>query len=397
LSKQKRTVLSCVLCIQPIPEKTMPEHILLNSLGGRKTVSTVICPNCNNKFGKGPDKDLANSTEFLRNICNLQSGDGGEAPHIKGLESDGEKFDLDPGMRQKVRAKKPMNLELGRKEVSVKIEAYSKSEANKLVRGAAIAIAKHIGHSSSQVIEGINQEILNGWSSSFRPAPPIKQQLQFGVGQSQQAMAKACLVLWATKVSNVEACKDQYNTIRDFINDGSKSLNAHSAIAKIDTREVPSVPEKFGQNPNFIWVGSDALGRVFGYYRLYGAIGWRFLLCNEGGVPARQFCLISNPYNNKHWDLLEEQDVPVGYDWVAEEWNAYPPQFDKVLSKFNVMIEHSQEQSQKKWVGDLIRDAFNKVGCLEGDVLTEKHAAGISDYIARAMTAHVLRVEVPET
>ncbi len=66
----------CILCRQPITEKTKPEHVLLNALGGRMTVREIICSGCNHEMGIGPDQDLANSVVALRNSGNLKAGDG---------------------------------------------------------------------------------------------------------------------------------------------------------------------------------------------------------------------------------------------------------------------------------------------------------------------------------
>ena len=206
----------CILCKEHIPEKTKPEHVLLNALGGRLTARKVICPDCNNEMGGGPDSDLANSTIFIRNICGLRAGDGDDPPQIRSLESDGERFDLKPGMKPQVRPRNPMEVKVSEDRIHIHIEAYSNAEEAKLVNGAAKKIAKHIGKNTPEVIAGIEQDILNARKATFRPAPAIHQQIQFGTGRSQEAMAKACMVLWAMEVTNGEVNADRYNVIREF-------------------------------------------------------------------------------------------------------------------------------------------------------------------------------------
>lgn len=127
----------CILCQNQIPEKNKPEHILLNALGGRMTTRTVLCPTCNHEMGKGPDSDLAESTAFLRNICRFKAGDGGDAPQMRGLEADGERFDLKPGMQPKMRVQKPMDVRIDDDHIEIRIESYSDEEADKLAEGAA--------------------------------------------------------------------------------------------------------------------------------------------------------------------------------------------------------------------------------------------------------------------
>jgi hypothetical protein len=141
MTKEQSNV-SCILCQNDIPAKTKPEHILLNALGGRMTVRKVICPNCNSQMGEGPDKDLADSTAFLRNSCNLKAGDGSDAPQLRGLETNGEYFDLKPGMQPQMRTEVPLKISVTDQEINVQIQAFSEEQADKLLDGAAAKIAK---------------------------------------------------------------------------------------------------------------------------------------------------------------------------------------------------------------------------------------------------------------
>lgn len=275
----------CILCQETIPEKTKPEHILLNALGGRLTARKIICPDCNHDMGKGADSDLADTTVFLRNICQLKAGDNDDPPQLKGLETDGERFDLKPGIQPQIRSAKPLDIRTNDDGFHIRMEAYSDEEADKLARGAAAKIVKELGHNAPEIIDAIKRDILKERRSSFHPAPKINQQLQFGTGRSQQSMAKACLVLWAMEVTNDEVNTTGYDRVRTFINTGLKNDEPEDLV-KIDTRSLPTLPSEYGSNPNIVWAGSDEDGCAYGYYRLYGAIGWRFLLRDRGGAAV---------------------------------------------------------------------------------------------------------------
>lgn len=386
---------SCILCSLPIPNKTKPEHVLLNALGGRLTTRETICPDCNHEMGNGPDKDLAESTAFLRNICGLKAGDGDSPPQIRALETDGEQYDLKPGMRPQIRSRKPMDVQITDDGIDVRIEAYSDEEADKLAQGAAIKIAKHLGHRAPEVIAAIKRDILKERKSLFRPAPAIQQQLQFGTGCSQQAMAKACLVLWAMEASNREVNNDRYDPIKGFIKSGKKDADPENLV-KIDTRPLPPLPLDYGENPNIVWAGSDESGCVYGYYRLFGAIGWRFLLCEDGGPPSRQVLLISNPFDPAKWKRLRDAESPVDIDWVSAEWNSWPPQFDQVQLQIGRMAEYAHRHTQDNWLQELVAEGLKKAGCLEGEIITEEHIRSFSSYVTRPLLARILKKEIPE-
>lgn len=384
----------CILCQKIIPIKTKPEHVLLNALGGRLTTKTAICSDCNHETGKGADSDLADSTAFLRNICGLKAGDGDSAPQIRGLEKDGERFDLKPGMQPQMRPRNPMSVEITDDGITVHIEAYSDKEADKLAEGAAKKIAKHLGHSKPEVIEAIKQDIIKDRKSSFRPAPEIYQQLQFGTGRSQQSMAKACLVLWCMDTGNEEINTDRYDAIREFVKTGLKE-NDPENLVKIDTRPLPDIPIEYGNNANIIWVGSDDKGAVYGYYRLFGAIGWRFLLCSDGAPPSLQVCLISNPFDPVKWKRLRGDNSPINWDWVSAEWNSYPPQYSQVQARIEAMAEYASNLSRDNFVHQLVSDGLSDAGCQEGEYIAPQHISQLAKYFSSAVLASILKKDIP--
>jgi hypothetical protein len=77
----------CIFCDTALGEKTKPEHILLNALGGRMTTKLVICSDCNNLFGGGIDKALTDQVTPFRNLLQLESGSGRMAPSIKNVKA----------------------------------------------------------------------------------------------------------------------------------------------------------------------------------------------------------------------------------------------------------------------------------------------------------------------
>ncbi|QIB34610.1 HNH endonuclease [Ancylobacter pratisalsi] len=379
----------CILCQLPIPEKTKPEHVLLKALGGRMTVHDIVCPDCNHQMGIGPDHDLARSTENIRNLADLKAGDGGSAPLIHGLEHQGERFDLEPGMRTRVKAKKPLDVQFDGDEIRVAIEAFSEKSADGLLKGAATKIAKQLGHTHPAVIDAIEQDLRKDLRRGYRPAPSVVGHLPFGAGASLQSMAKACLVLWARQCGNAEVTTAKFDEVRSFIRFG-KRPDHETDLLTLDARPLPSCPDQFSCHPVFIWVGSDANGAVYGYFRLYGAIGWRFRLTTGGSMPDRRFCLISNPYENRIWDLLAGEDNFIDQAWI---WRACPPDdadLAHVKSRIGEMIHAAQGQSREHWIHDFVTQ---RLGEENGPVSSEQLEKMVRDFAA-AMTSMVLRKRI---
>lgn len=383
----------CILCQNEILAKVKPEHILLNSLGGRMTVRDVICSECNHQMGIGPDEDLAKSTEFLRNICQLKAGDGDDAPQIRGLEFDGLRFDLTNRAKPRVRAQKPLGLSATDKEIQVAIEAYSEEEAEKLATGAAEWIAKRLGRATPEAVNAIKQDILKDMRSGFRPGPEIRQAVQFGTGKSQQSKAKACLALWARFHGNAEVNSSRYDVIRHFIRSGERP-EVSDGFIELDTRPLPKLPDRFGTNPNVVWVGSNTLGKAFGYFRLYGAIGWRIPLCDRGAPLNQRHCLVSNPFDNKEWAVLRDNQCPVDTDWIFAHLDVEQHDFEQVQNRLTPMLAFAHKLSKRSWLDALVQEGLQKHGCKEGETITEKHIKGLVDHIGPALTAYLLKKSV---
>ena len=63
----------CIFCENELAEDTKPEHILLNSLGGRKTTTAVDCSACNGTFGSTIDDEVGQQVAVLRNMLQFDS------------------------------------------------------------------------------------------------------------------------------------------------------------------------------------------------------------------------------------------------------------------------------------------------------------------------------------
>jgi hypothetical protein len=77
----------CIFCENELTKDTKPEHILLNSLGGRKTTTRVDCSVCNGTFGSTIDDEVGKQVAVLRNMLQLDSGTGRAPPMLRNIKS----------------------------------------------------------------------------------------------------------------------------------------------------------------------------------------------------------------------------------------------------------------------------------------------------------------------
>lgn len=287
-----------------------------------------------------------------------------------------------------------MNVEITEDTIRVDIIAFTHAQAEVMAEGAARKIAKDMGRTKPSEIAAIKDTILSQKKSGFKPAPEVKETLEFGRGQAVRAKAKACLVLWARFTANEEVLDERYEKARRYARYGEMPQNED--FLTLDTRLLPIDTIKYGSSPNIIWAGSDHHGKVYGYFCLYGAIGWRFVLCDGGAPPSQSICLISNPLENTTWELLKNTDSILPIDWVSEEIPAYPEDMKDIADRLRPLLRHSQEVSRDIMLFRLVEDGLRKAGCRDGDIIKPEHLSVLSRHIANALTAMVTRTEVPD-
>lgn len=203
-------------------------------------------------------------------------------------------------------------------------------------------------------------------------------------------MAKAALVLWARLVGTEEVAQPRYDRIRTFIWNGDKPTDP-TLLAKLDYRPLPEVPEKFGTNPNLIQVTSVSFGAVYGYFRLYGAIGWRFLLCPAGAPAGRAHSLISNPFQNEIYELAVDADAVLPAAWISADWKLDEAEMDPVVGRVNALMDHSGKTARRMMLENWFDEAVRQCGYKEGDHFTEQHASFIFKYITDRMSVFLTR------
>jgi len=84
----------CYCCEEYITEKNSSiEHIILNACGGRLKSKSLICKNCNSKFGNSFDNELAKSTNDIANLLMIKR-DKGKPQNIKGKTDSGIEYQV---------------------------------------------------------------------------------------------------------------------------------------------------------------------------------------------------------------------------------------------------------------------------------------------------------------
>lgn len=393
-----RSSFDCVLCCSRFNDPASPEHILLKALGGRLTTRVLVCSDCNNRLGSGADQDLADNTHQLRVVCNLPNADGSPPGECRVKVDDNTTMTLragaDPVLRKKDRRKVSFE-EDGR--VKIFLSAYNEKDAEQLVESAARQIAKRIGKTSNQAIETIRKDILKERHSSLMRYPKAQLNISLSEGRALQSMAKSCLVLWARKAGADKVCRPRYDQIRNYTN-GRLDDEAFVRLGLMDMREAhwgikPLPRNAFGGHPNMIYAGCDDRGRVFGYFRLYDAIGFRFLLAEAPQTitpGGHQSCmLLSDPYVPENWALLHDGIARQNWSRISSDWPFVQSDYKNPVTVFSRMIDKAQSADRDRYSRRLVGDALEMSGAQMGETLSKEQAEFIARYISERIAVMI--------
>lgn len=368
---------NCILCSQPLGTDVKPEHVWLESLGGRKSTRRVLCSDCNQRMGSGPDKMLADSVAFLRNMMNFPDGKGKSPPSIRGHQHDYRPIALQPGAVPVPAGGPPFvitTLPDGNQNVEVRLGADDpEGDLQRLLPHLAGAL---------RISEEQVREMLKG-SQFERVSQRVETQhhrLSLGGPEPMRSMLKTCLTLWADRHGTAELFKSIYDDARRFVRFGDETLVGK--IACLTTGNLATEVaflDRYGPYFNLACVASNTEGRVIGYFRLYNICGWRFVLCEAGGIPSSTAGLISNPADPRIWQSLTEQQ-PFSYEFLMGLGEV---EFATARQALASMLETYFDKAAEREIGNTVEATIADHGLKEGDILTEGFFRDLSDRTAR--------------
>ncbi|MBP1180917.1 hypothetical protein JOE48_002881 [Methylobacterium sp. PvR107] len=369
---------------------TKPEHILLDAFGGRKTTRKIVCSACNSAFGRTTDDALAKQTLHIRNLFQLRSGSGGEAPMLRSVEAGDDKINIkgDGTMRLVL---KPFEITYGDDgKANVQFNVNTLEEVFRHIPNVAAAL--------KLPEEQVREQILSTTARSIERRPDVANfTYEFGGPDALRSMAKACLVLWATHVGSDEVRRAPYNKVRSFVLRGSDDFARDYRL--LDSREIydsAEVMRRYGPIFNAIYVSSDANGRVVGHYTLYNLLGFRIVLAESGGTPSRQTGLISNPLEPAVWTDKAAEELPIPFAWLdAPE---YPDDLHMARERINDMGRLYERLMTPKQFSRITDAVIAKHGIVSGSAsATQEVKDQIIREVAGRLAAHQLDLPHEET
>lgn len=354
----------CALCDENITAKNNSnEHVILNAIGGKKTISDFICKLCNNKSGREWDVDLARQLNPLSLFFRINR-ERGEVPGEIFSTTGGEQYMLNSDGSMK--APKPYYKEKPcETSVQIRINARDIKEARKMLIGV-----------KRKYLKVDVEEILNSAKSELSYSPdPIQFHLSIGGEKAGRSIVKSALALAVEAGVSPGECEHAQNYL----------LNANGEACFGYYHENDLVLNRPADIPlHCVYVrGSSSTGLLIGYIEFFGI--QRMISCLSSSYVGEDFesLYAIDPVSGIELALdinldfnIEDIHACYRYEKIPDDWA------EKALS--NVIPAHvklHQQQERARVIKSAVEKGFKNCGAVEGEILTPEEIKKLVEII----------------
>lgn len=369
-------MLQCLYCTNAQFElgKGSEEHVILSSLGGKKSSRNICCEACNNKYGGEIDVVLSKEFHFFCTMIGIRTGRGKDAPtQLKILTTENEKYDLLPGGKNRL-SDNTVEFTDGENSSTVSITARDEETALKLLNVALRKYGKDLKDLSS--VSGIN---ITGYPDPMTGRISIGQEFY-------RSIAKMALTYVATLISPKRLRGEEFLKITSFI----KGEHTSNDYVRIESANVfPSAPGIDELNHRIFFLATAEKKRAIVLLELFGSFRFSVLLSDVWSGESSAKVHVINPITHKRSD----QDLPPTdtiYDEIQKQTDAQ--QIEAVKTAITTAGAVINRRQRKTMVSQIVGEAFNDqesgpdrvVSEAELTIALEKISAEVARFITRS-------------
>ncbi len=363
----------CALCDTEITElNDSKEHIIPNSIGGKRKVRGFICASCNSKAGDEWDAELSRQLNPLSLIFFIKKDRGGPPPSQTFDTTTGEKLTLhhQGGMSP---SKPEFKEEVRNDKIAISIIARNMDEAKRMLKGVK---RKHPSTNTDKILNDVAIE-------SRYPDGMLKFSLEFGGPNAGRSAVKTVLALASYSGISPGTCEHAISYLR---RDGEPCFGYYYERDLVVDRpqNVPLHCVAISGNPE--------TGLLLGYLEYYGL--QKIVVCLSERYSGIK---ISNSYSidpTTGTELEVDVDISLKMEDVFAAYNYEKYDYDMVVSCFHQVmpraIQASFERERARVISEAVDFAFKNCGAEEGQILTEEHVRTLASKIAEKMAPYIL-------
>ncbi|MFK4447479.1 hypothetical protein ABH944_007783 [Caballeronia udeis] len=373
----------CALCDDPIALKgDSGEHIIPNSIGGRRKVWGFVCRDCNSRAGDSWDVEIWRQFSHIALMHGVDR-DRGEVPAVLVKTVSGKQLMLLPDgslMPQKITFEKVPHAQ--GKGFLINATVRNTQEAGQMVRNLA---AKHPEINVEEMLSNLKS------SSEFLDSP-----ITFGAGFSDplggRSMVKTAIAMAAHAGVKPSAC--------DLALPYLLNKDCQASYGLFYARDLVS-KRPTGYTPHIVSVRGDPIsGYLWGYVEYFGMARIVVPLSDSYDGTSLSSTYAFNPANGKEVDI----DVDLSFsDDEIERIKANEAYTDEqyaavVYSSFGIVYFRSVRRQFRKTFAESVAYAASKLGIPAGEAVPPTQAKEFAGYLTenlQPLIVHMMASGIP--
>lgn len=345
----------CLLCEKVIStEMDSREHLIPNSIGGRKKVSGFLCVECNSRSGDNWESALARQMNPLSLFFRI-SRERGDAPSQKFKTTSGDELVLNADGSLGL-PNPTYNEQKNESGIEINISARNMAEAKKMLKGVA---RKYPQLDVDELLE-------KAQSQSRYSRDPIHFHLSFGGLDAGRSFVKTALALLSTTGVSVRDCEHALQFLKEEESEPCFGYYYEKDLVLARPAGIPI---------HIVHVNGDPERNLIrGYVEYFGVM--RVVMCLSSSYSGSAFSTTYSidPTKGKELDLdvdldLSLTDIRKAYDYEKWDGNAVQQAMGAVIGRA-LEIQHKEER--ERVLEEAVRYAFANCGAKEGETITEE-------------------------
>ena len=365
----------CALCSRPMEtDNSSREHVIPNSIGGRKTVRGFICVDCNSKAGATWDHELSMQLKPLCTLLNIRRQRG--KPQPVPLETvKGDAFLVHPDGRIHIpRTDYSEHDREGKKEIN--IQARSMKDLKKTLLG--------LGRKYPEL--DIGRVLQDAAPRRDYLDDPLSIPLEIGGEHAGRSIVKSCLALASEAGVHLSGCEHAKEYL---LHDGEPCFGYYNKTDLVLNR-----PDKVFLHCVHV-CGDPVTSQVLGYVEYFGFL--KIVLCLSSHYDGEPFSRVYavDPVAGANLDLriylaLSPEDISAAYAGKTLDMVKFRSAIDALMEFY---LERSINNAISRASADAVEYAFANCGAEPGERLTNEHRRKISHLLIERIEpflAHLL-------
>lgn len=351
----------CALCdVELGPENDSAEHVISNSIGGRRKVRGVYCVQCNSSTGTLWDAEVASQLQFLTLHLGIRRDRGTVPPGTFATESGKPVYVHSDGTLSLPPAK-PQVTEEG-SGVRIQARVRTRAEAEKTLRGLKRRYPKlDVAAAMRDIVE-----------ETTYLSEPVVSVTAFGGSKAGRSVVKSALTLAVSAGVEAKRCNLALAYLKN--EDAAPCFGFYARRDLLTNRPQGRVFHCVGIQ------GDVATGRLIGYVELFSV--YRMVIglsdCYTGS-PVRAVYAI-DPISRAELELgvdLAFSDAELRFA-LADEDDATPAQLKAMDEVMAIAQGRSVERELARVARQAYRTTLSKLGLQPGQDMTPEIALAMS-------------------